>query len=159
MDDKAHKEGIPESLGGGEEAGTDPYLDQLDSSLEDLGEEEPTRYDVPSGEAPAGEAPPKPIPEAPVAKAPAAKPPAAPALSETLDFASDIPVTVRVVIGDKQTTLGELLELKKGELLEMDKGLETAVDLMVQDKVVARGELVEIDGRMGVRIIRVLEGS
>ncbi len=163
MEDKApDKEAIPDTLGGVGEEGHDPYLDQLDSSLEDLGDEEATRYDIPADTpAPGNQLP----PEAPLDPMPATpeEPPATPAptmgMDEALENAAAIPVSLRVVIGDRATTLGELLKLKKGELLELDRGLDSAVDLMVQDKVVARGELVEIDGRMGVRIIRIFENA
>jgi flagellar motor switch protein FliN/FliY len=158
---KTKKESIPDELGteAAEDEGmpSDPYLDQLDSSLEDLVDEEPTRYDVPTekppqkkeiSKPPSAEIPQKPIQDKMTAKQRAVA---------QLDMATDIPVDLRVVIGDKKTTLAELLKMKKGELMELGKGLDAAVDLMVQDKVVARGELVEIDGRLGVRIISILE--
>ena len=64
-----------------------------------------------------------------------------------------------MVIGEKPGTLASLLAMKKGEIVELDRGLDAGVDLMVQDKVIARGELVEVEGRLGVRIIRVLKES
>lgn len=165
------KEKLPETLGEkpqGEEsteggAESDPYLDQLDSSMEDLISEEPTSFDIPAPESAEGELEETPPfteePELAPSPEPEAPESLAPERDEALERASNIPVEVRVVIGDKQTTLAELLQLKKGGLMELDKGLDASVDLMVQDKVVARGELVEVDGRLGVRITRVVEES
>lgn len=142
-----------------EERAHDPYLDELNSSMEDYVEEEPARYDVPAKgppmeheiTPPEGEGVYEPSKPEAGAEAPQR-------VSSALDAASDIPVELRVVVGEKRMTLGDLIKMKKGELMELEKGIDTSVDLMVQDKVVARGELVEIDGRLGVRIIRVLEG-
>ncbi len=162
MEDKAKepdKDAMPDTLGGGIEGEADPYLDQLDSSMEDIMSEEPTRYDVPA-ETPAPDtaaSPPEATPEPAPAPAKPSPPPVAARPDSELERARDIPVEMRVVIGNKQCTLADIIKLKKGELLDMDKGLDASVDLMVQDKIVARGELVEIDGRLGVRIIRILE--
>ena len=128
----------------------DPYLDELDSSI-DLIQEEPTRFDVPAPEA---EAVPEPK-KKPTVSAPS--PPPEPAT--TADLAADIPVELHVVVGEKKMSLAEILALEKGSIIELGKGLDPVVDLMVQDKVVARGELVEVDGHLGVRLLRVLEGS
>lgn len=128
----------------------DPYLDELDSSI-DLMQEEPTRFDVPApaaAEVPATKKKPKATPPEPQ-----------PTPEATADLAADIPVELHVVIGEKRMSLAEILALQKGSILELGKGLDPVVDLMVQDKVVARGELVEVDGRLGVRLLHVIEGS
>lgn len=142
----------------------DPYLKELDNSMEDILAEEPTRFDIPAEtpetkqvgvKAPAGRAPtPSRRPKKSAASVSATVPSEGGA-----KLSSSIPVPVRVVIGEKKGTLQDLLDLKKGEILKLDRGLDASVDLMVQDKVVARGELVEVDGRLGVRLIRILEGS
>ena len=133
-----------------EEPSHDPYLDELDSSI-DLMQEEPTRFDVPAPEA-------EEVPE-PKKKPTAAAPAPEPAPVATVDLAADIPVELHVVVGEKKLSLAEILALEKGSILELGKGLDPVVDLMVQDKVVARGELVEVDGRLGVRLLHVLERS
>lgn len=136
---------------------SDPYLNELDSSIEDLMSDEPTRFDIPA-EVPPATAPVEEVPQVPE-QAPAAEE-AAPSDEvpiEGVEAAAGIPLQVHVVIGNKKTNLADLLSLKKGAILELEKGIDTTVDLVVQDKVIARGELVEVDGRMGVRLIRVLE--
>ncbi len=159
MPDKDFLEGLggdaPRSNEGAE---PDPYLDQLDSSMEDLLSDEPTRDDIPSDIPPSEPAAVPDFSDVPPELDPL--PAAEPIPNDSgLAFAGNIPVELRVVIGDKSTTLAEILEMKTGELLELEKGLDASVDLMIQDKVVARGELVEVDGRLGVRILRILEGQ
>ncbi len=148
------------------DAAADPYLQELDSSMEDILAEEPTRFDIPADQPP-GKGSVKAAQKAPSAK-PAAKRPSPTkaaqvtpevSLKGPAELASAIPVQVRVVIGEKPGTLASLLAMKKGEIVELDRGLDAGVDLMVQDKVIARGELVEVEGRLGVRIIRVLKES
>ena len=153
----SEKESIPhpsgtEKTGEDEGGASDPYLDELDSSI-DLIDEEPTRYDIPAPE----KEPPAPAKKATRKKAPPA-PKAKPA-EDARALAADIPVAVYVVVGEKKLSLAEILKLKKGEVLELASGLDATVDLMVQDKVVARGELVEVEGHLGVRLLRVLEES
>lgn len=142
--------GVTEEGTAAEGAPHDPYLDELDSSI-DMMQEEATRFDVPAPQPQEVEAAEK------VTQEPAPAP--EPVSVGAVDLAADIPVEVHVVVGEKQMSLAEILALKKGSILELGKGLDPVVDLMVQDKVVARGELVEVDGRLGVRLLRVLEES
>jgi len=136
-----------------EEPPDDPYLNELDSSIEDLLEEESSSAEV---EEPQQEEAPAPVEETPPEPKAAAAEPIPEQVESGIGVVADIPVQLRIVVGDKQTTLADLLNMKKGEIMELDKGLDAAVDLVVQDKVIARGELVEVEGRLGVRVVRVL---
>ena len=64
----------------------------------------------------------------------------------------DVPVRVTVQIGRTRLTLGELVELKPGALLPLDREAHEPADILVNGKVVARGEVVTIDNTYGVRI-------
>lgn len=70
-----------------------------------------------------------------------------------------LPVTVDVVVGSARPTVTELLGLDEGSLLALDRGIEDPVDLCVDGRVIARGELVEMeDGSgIGVRITHVVD--
>jgi len=136
------------------EGSSDPYLDELDSSLDMMEENTDVNTPAPSAppEVPAEKPAPKPQPE------PEPKP-VAPVSPDIKGLAGDIPVDVKVVIGERPFSLADIMNLKPGQIMELNRGLDPAVDLMVQDKVVAHGELVEVDGRMAVRLIRVLENE
>ncbi len=69
----------------------------------------------------------------------------------------DIPLHVEVVIGSTVLTLGELLQLDSGSIVELDQNVETPVDIKVNGKLVAKGEIVIIEDKFGVRIIDILE--
>ncbi len=64
-----------------------------------------------------------------------------------------LPVRVHVVLSQLQMTLAELNKLTPGTIVELDQEKPEAVQLAVNGKIVGVGELVEIDGRLGVRIV------
>jgi len=61
------------------------------------------------------------------------------------------------VLGKKRMTFDQLLRLKLGEVINLERPPNEIVDLVANGKVVARGELVEIDGQLGVKIIKILK--
>ena len=128
----------------------DPYLDELDE-IEDLGDspdetgagEEPTRVDYEVGSETAGEE--------------VKSPKEAPAARELIGLGSDIPVQLVVVMGKKSVTVKDLLGLRMGQVIDMDKVPTEPVDLVAGGKIIAKGELVEVDGKLGVRILKLLK--
>lgn len=67
----------------------------------------------------------------------------------------DVPVAVTVEVGHTRMTLGELVKLGPGSLVELDREAHEAADILVNGKIVARGEIVTIDQNYGVRITHV----
>jgi flagellar motor switch protein FliN len=98
----------------------------------------------------------------PTAKAaPRRSPPSSPAATgvegRAVGITADVPVQVVAVLGKKATTVKEILTLKKGQIIELNRFPNEAVDLVANGKLMAKGELVEIDGKLGVRIIKIFE--
>jgi flagellar motor switch protein FliN/FliY len=71
----------------------------------------------------------------------------------------DVPVRVTVEIGRKRVTLSELARLGPGALLVLEREAHEPADILVNGKVVARGEIVTVDGSYGVRVTEVLGGE
>jgi flagellar motor switch protein FliN/FliY len=69
-----------------------------------------------------------------------------------------IQVALSVVVGEAQSTVGELMSLQEQSILTIDRGLNSPVDIVVNGNVVARGELVAVDEHFGVRITEIAEG-
>lgn len=69
----------------------------------------------------------------------------------------DVPLTVTLRFGQRQLTLRELLDLNTGSLVELDQQVEEPVQLMLGDRVIARGEVVIVDGNYGMRVLEVVE--
>ena len=63
-----------------------------------------------------------------------------------------LPVRVHVVLTQLEMSLGELNRLKPGSIVELDRDKSESVQLAVNGKIAGTGELVEIEGRLGVRI-------
>ncbi len=108
---------------------------------------------TPKGKTPAS--PPEP-------KAPAGRPSAPPATPAKIDpraagMTADVPVQMVAVMGKKTLTIKEILSLSKGQIIELNRFPNEAIDLVANGKLMAKGELVEIDGKLGVRIIRIFE--
>jgi flagellar motor switch protein FliN/FliY len=72
-----------------------------------------------------------------------------------MDSLMGVSVRVTVQVGRTQLTLGELVELAPGSLIALDREAHEPADILVNDKVVARGEVVTIDNMYGVRITSV----
>jgi flagellar motor switch protein FliN/FliY len=86
---------------------------------------------------------------------PAAATAAEPAEAGNLDLLSDIELDVMLRFGCRQAMLREVLELGTGMVLELDRDVQDPVDLMLNGRVIARGEVVIIDGNYGLRVTEV----
>lgn len=83
---------------------------------------------------------------------PAAEPPPA----ANLDLVLDVELNVTLRFGQRQLTLREILGLVSGSVVELDRQVDEPVDLVLDGRVVARGEAVIIDGNYGLRVTHVL---
>ena len=70
----------------------------------------------------------------------------------TFDLLLDVPVSLTVELGSCQLPMREVLQLSPGSVVQLDKAADTCVDLHVNHKLVARGEVVVIEDRLGLRI-------
>ncbi len=75
---------------------------------------------------------------------------------DKLELLFDIPLKVTVELGRTKMTLKEVLELSVGSLIELDKLTGEPVDILVNGKLIARGEVVVIDENFGVRITDII---
>jgi len=64
----------------------------------------------------------------------------------------DVPVSVSVQLGACQLPMREVLQLSPGSVVQLDKQADAPVDVLVNDKLVARGEVVVVDNRFGIKI-------
>jgi flagellar motor switch protein FliN/FliY len=63
-----------------------------------------------------------------------------------------VPVSVKVVVGTAHSTIGEIMALREHTLLKLDRHVDLPVDVVLNGKVIARGELLAVDDNFGVRI-------
>ena len=74
----------------------------------------------------------------------------------SLGLLSDIPLRLSVEVGNTSLRLAELPELAEGSVVELDRQADELLDIMVNGTLVARGEVVTVNGRYGVRVVDVV---
>ena len=72
-----------------------------------------------------------------------------------LELLMDVELAVMLRFGSRQATLREVLDLATGAVLELDREVQEPVDLVLNGKVIARGEVVVVDGNYGMRVLEV----
>lgn len=78
---------------------------------------------------------------------------------KNIDFLLDIPVLITVELGRTKLLLRDLLKLEEGAIIELDKFEGEPVDILVNNKLIARGEVVIINERFGVKIIDIISAQ
>jgi len=68
----------------------------------------------------------------------------------------DVPVTLSVELGSCQMPMREVLQLNVGSVVQLDKAADAPVDLFVNQKLVARGEVVVVEDRFGIKLTEIL---
>ena len=80
-------------------------------------------------------------------------------VAEDLEHVFDVPVNVSAVLGRTRLEIGELLRLGPGTVLELDRKVGEAIDIFVNDRLVARGEVVLVDERLGVTMTEIIKAD
>jgi len=91
----------------------------------------------------------------PTAASSAPPAPAPPTLSAGVELLLDIELEAALRFGCKELPLGEILDLGPGDVVQLDRNVADPVDLIVGDKIVARGEVVLVNGNFGLRVTEV----
>jgi len=76
--------------------------------------------------------------------------------SRRLDMLLDVPLDVSVELGRCRMTIQDLLSLSPGSVIELDKVAGEALDILINDRLVARGEAVVVNDKFGVRITDIV---
>jgi flagellar motor switch protein FliN/FliY len=76
--------------------------------------------------------------------------------STNLSILLDVPVEVSVQLGSCHLPMREVLNLTNGSIVQLDKVADAPVDLHVNTKLVARGEVVVVENRFGIKITELL---
>ena len=77
-------------------------------------------------------------------------------MSRNMKLLADIPLRLSVEVGSTSLRLSELLELAEGSVVELDRQANDLLDILVNGTLVARGEVVTVNGRFGVRVVDVV---
>ena len=74
-----------------------------------------------------------------------------------IDLLLDVELEATLRFGSREIPLGDLLELGPGDVVQLDRHVSDPVDLIVADKIVARGDVVLVNGNFGLRVTEVAE--
>ena len=83
----------------------------------------------------------------------------APASTKELDAVYDVPVQVSAVLGRATMQVSQLLKLGRGAVVELDRKVGEAVDIYVNNRLVARGEVVVVEDRLGVTMTEIIKSD
>lgn len=77
----------------------------------------------------------------------------------SLDAILDVPVTLAIEFGQTQLSIGELLKLKPGSIVELGRTASEPLDILVNGTLVARGEVVVVNQKFGIRLTDIISPS
>ncbi|MGE5548819.1 MAG: flagellar motor switch protein FliN [Solirubrobacterales bacterium] len=83
--------------------------------------------------------------------------PDAPRSARDLEAVYDIPVQVSAVLGKATMQVNQLLKLGRGAVVELDRKVGEAIDIYVNNRLVARGEVVVVEDRLGVTMTEIIK--
>lgn len=98
-----------------------------------------------------------------IAAAPASFPPvtntATAEQPKNIDFILDIPMKVSIYVGSTKMAIRDLLQLAQGSVIELDKLAGEPMEVMVNNKLVAKGEVVVVNEKFGIRLTDVVSAA
>ena len=80
-------------------------------------------------------------------------------IAADLEAVFDVPVQVSAVLGRCKMDVGELLKLGPGTVLELDRKVGEAIDIYVNNRLVARGEVVLVEDKLGVTMTEIVKSE
>jgi flagellar motor switch protein FliN len=82
-----------------------------------------------------------------------------PKTANDLEAVFDVPVAVSAVLGRTKIEVGDLMNMKPGTVLELDRRVGEAIDIYVNDRLVARGEVVLVEEKLGVTMTEIIKSE
>jgi len=76
-----------------------------------------------------------------------------------LEAVFDVPVKVSAVLGITNLTVNQLLKLGSGSVVELDRKVGEAIDIYVNNRLVARGEVVLLEDKLGITMTEIIKGN
>lgn len=71
----------------------------------------------------------------------------------------DVPLQVSAVLGRAQIKISQLIKLSRGSVIELDRKVGEAIDVFVNDRRVARGEIVLVDNKIGITLTEIIKNE
>jgi flagellar motor switch protein FliN len=82
-----------------------------------------------------------------------------PKTAADLEQVLDVPVNISAVLGKTRMEVSQLLKIAPGQLLELDRRVGEAIDIYVNNRLVARGEVVVVEEKLGVTMTEIIKSD
>lgn len=82
-----------------------------------------------------------------------------PSSTSDLEAVYDIPVKVSAILGKTRMKVSQLMNLNKGAIIELDRKVGEAIDIYVNNNLVARGEVVVVDDKLGITMTEIVKAG
>ncbi len=82
-----------------------------------------------------------------------------PTSTSDLEAVYNIPVKVSAVLGKTSMKVSQLMKLNKGAIIELDRKVGEAIDIYVNNSLVARGEVVVVDDKLGITMTEIVKAQ
>lgn len=79
------------------------------------------------------------------------------AKARELSFFRHIPVNVTLEVASTELPLGDLMQVSEGAVIELDKAVGEPLDVRVNGRLLARGEVVAVNGKYGLRLVEIID--
>jgi flagellar motor switch protein FliN/FliY len=76
--------------------------------------------------------------------------------AQSIDFLLDVPLDITVELGKTKIQIGDLLKLNQGSVVELDKMINHPLDIYVNRKLMAQGEVVVVNEKFGIRLSHII---
>lgn len=86
-------------------------------------------------------------------------PPSSEQLETEITAIHDVPVNVSAVLGSASMQVSQLLKLSRGAVIELDRKVGEAIDIFVNNRLVARGEVVVVDDHLGITMTEIIKSE
>jgi len=90
---------------------------------------------------------------------PASSPPLSTISEADLDPVLDVPITLTAILGRTQLAIAEVLRLNEGSIVELDKAIGEPIDIYINDKIVARGEVTLLNESLAITLSEIVTAS
>lgn len=74
-----------------------------------------------------------------------------------LESVYDIPIKVSAILGNARLKVKDVMKMRRGEVVELDRSVGDAIDIWVNNRLVARGEVVVVEERLGITMTEIIK--
>ncbi len=74
-----------------------------------------------------------------------------------LEAVYDVPVQISAILGHTEVEVSELLKLDEGAVIELDRKVGEAIDIFVNNRLIARGEVVQVENKLGITMTEIIK--